>query len=78
MVKRSCFSNAFYMLERCGRLLGHDDTGASIFVLDGKVWRVQGERDVRQLGDYFLHMSLVRKGIRKLIRVSMGYAPVGV
>jgi hypothetical protein len=77
MVKRSCFSNAFYMLERCGRLLGHDDKGASIYVLDGKVWRVQGERDVRQLGDYFLHMNLVRKGIRKLIRVQSWFATVG-
>jgi hypothetical protein len=71
-MNKSCLRNCWYMLERCGRLLGHDEKGASIFVLDGKVWARRDEQHISLLGDYFLHMALVRQGVRKLIRVPVG------
>ena len=66
-MNRSCLRAAWYMLERCGRLLGHDGAGAQVFVLDGQVW-LSANGEARLIGDYFVHMSLVRKGIRKLVR----------
>jgi hypothetical protein len=57
------------MLMKCGRLLGHDDRGASIYVLDGKVWYMQDENHIYLIGCAFNYLRLVRQGYRTLVRV---------
>jgi hypothetical protein len=57
------------MLMKCGRLLGHDDRGASIYVLDGKIWRMQDENHIHLIGCVFNYLRLVRQGYRTLVRV---------
>jgi hypothetical protein len=64
-MNQDCCENAKGMLTAHARLMGYDQAGAALYVLDGKVWRVAAER-VRNMGDYYVFMGLVRQGRSQL------------